>query len=437
MKKIVFFAALLLGLLPCLQLTGFGKGVNHVWAQPPAPAPAEVQPILISNVTAHLGDGNVIPNALIAVRDGKIEMISQINVGRDFPGYRVIEGDGQHLYPGFIAPNTTLGLTEIGMVRATNDYREVGEMNPNVRSLIAYNTDSDVLPTIRANGVLLAQVCPEGGVFSGTSSVVQLDAWNWEDAAVRADDGVHLHWPRRMSYNFRTHQVEEDKDYGKKLDELRRFMLEAQAYLQKESPAEKNLKFEALRGVFEGRQNLYLHATDAQSIMAGVLFAEDFGIRPVLVGGRDAYLLTDFLKEKDIPVILSTTFALPAYPEDDIAQPFKTPAILQEAGILFCFSQGGSWSWQDRNLGFVAGQAVAHGLPYEAAVQALTQNAALILGIEDRAGYLRVGGPATFFLSKGDALDMRTNQVTHAFIDGREIVLDDKQKALYRKFRGR
>ncbi len=414
-----------------------GLSPNAAPAQPPAPAPPEAEPILISNVTAHLGDGNVIPNALIAVRDGKIEMIAQINVDRGFPGYRVIEGEGQHLYPGFISPNTTLGLTEISMVRATNDYRETGNMNPNVRSLIAYNTDSDVLPTIRANGVLLAQICPEGGVLSGTSSVVQLDAWNWEDAAVRTDDGVHLHWPRRMSYNFRTHQVQEDKNYAKKLDELQRFFLEAQAYLQKENPTEKNLKFEAMRAVFEGRQNLYLHADDAQAIMAGVLFAEELGIHPVLVGGRDSYLITDFLKEKNVPVILSTTFALPAYPEDDVAQPFKTPAVLHEAGILFCFSQGGSWSWQDRNLPFVAGQAVAHGLPYEAAVQALTQNAATILGIQDHAGYLRVDGPATFFLSEGDALDVRTNKLTHAFIEGREIVLDDKQKGLYRKFRKR
>ncbi len=407
---------------------------NFIRAQPPAPAPPQIEPILISDVTAHLGDGNVIPNALIAIRDGKIEMIAQINAGRGFPGYRVIEGEGMHLYPGFIAPNTTLGLTEISLVRATNDHREVGRINPNVRSIIAYNTDSDILPTIRANGVLLAQICPEGGILSGTSSVVQLDAWHWEDAVVRMDDGVHLHWPQRMTFNPHTRKMEENYMYKKQLNELRLFFAEAQAYCSEENPAEKNLKFEAMRDVFDGEKNLYLHAQDVKDIMSGVLFAEGFGVRPILVGGRDSWMVTDFLREKDIPVILQTTFSLPARPDEDIDQPFKTPAMLYEAGILFCFSWGGSWSWQDRNLPFVAGQAVAYGLPYEAAVQALTQNPARILGIEDRAGALRVDGPATFFLCTGDALDMRSNQVVHAFIDGREIVLDDKQKALYRKF---
>ncbi len=421
-------------LLSCLSFLSFCLSANVSRAQPPQPAPKQFEPVLISNVTAHLGDGNVIPHALIAVRDGKIEMIAQVNVGRGFPGYRVIDAEGQHLYPGFIAPNTTLGLTEIGQVRATNDYLEVGEFNPNVRSIIAYNTDSDILPTVRANGVLLAQICPQGGVLSGTSSVVQLDAWNWEDAVVRQDDGVHLNWPRRMTYDFRKHRQGPNKNYEKELQKLYRFFREAQAYAQKEKPLEINLKFEALRAVFAGESNLYLHADKARDIMAGVLFAEEFGLRPILVGGRESYLITDFLREKEVPVILSTTFALPSSPDEDIDQPFKTPAMLHEAGILFCFSQGGSWSWQDRNLPFVAGQAVAYGLPYEAAVQALTQNAAKILGVEDRAGALRTGAPATFFLSTGDALDIKTNRLTHAFIDGREIILDDKQKQLYRKF---
>lgn len=427
-KQLSLFSTLL-----CTVFIGLSAKVSQ--AQPPSPAKQQLQPILISDVTAHLGDGNVIPNALIAIRDGKIEMIAQINVGRGFPGYRVIEGNGMHLYPGFIAPNTTLGLTEISQVRATNDYRETGQLNPNVRSIIAYNTDSDILPTVRSNGVLLAQICPQGGILSGSSSVVQLDAWNWEDAAIRIDDGVHLNWPHRMGFDMQRRQMMPNKEYDQQLKILQQFFQEAQAYAQNEKPTPHNLKFEALRAVFNGERNLYLHADDARSIMSAVLFLENFNIHPVLVGGRDAYLITDFLKEKDIPVILSTTFALPSRADEDIDQPFKTPAILHEAGILFCFSQGGRWSWQDRNLPFVAGQAVAYGLPYEAAIQALTQNAAAILGISDRAGALRVGGPATFFLCKGDALDMKSNQITHAFIDGREIDLSNKHTQLYEKFK--
>ena len=101
----------------------------------------------------------------------------------------------KHIYPAFIAPNTTIGLTEIDAVRATHDYAETGNINPNIRSLIAYNTDSKIINTVRTNGILIAQVTPQGGLISGQSSVVYLDGKNWQDAVLKADDGIHINWP--------------------------------------------------------------------------------------------------------------------------------------------------------------------------------------------------------------------------------------------------
>lgn len=408
-------------------------------AQPPTPAPAQRGNVLILGATAHLGNGQVLPNSAIAFENGKLTLVADAATVRLDPSRfsKIFDASGKHVYPGFIATNSRLGLVEVEAVRATQDFSEIGAYNPNARSIIAYNTDSDIQPTVRSNGVLLAQVAPTGGVVSGTSSVVQLDAWNWEDAAVRTDDGVHLNWPspqprRRFGPPGRTPEQETENAYDKNVGEIRRFFAEAKAYCQNAAPETKNPRFEAMRGIFAGKQNLYIHTGNARTMQEAVLFAEQIGARPVLVGATDAWLITDFLREHGVPVILDKIQRLPARDDEDVDQPFKTPAALHAAGIPFVFA--GEGAWQQRNLPFQAGQAIGHGLPYEAAVQALTLSPAAILGIGNTTGSLEVGKDATLFISEGDALDMRTNQVRAAFIQGREINLDNKQKVLQRRF---
>jgi imidazolonepropionase-like amidohydrolase len=222
------------------------------------------------------------------------------------------------------------------------------------------------------------------------------------------------------------------EQYEKEVMALRRFFEEARAYTQQARLETKNPRFEAMRGVFAQKQNLYIHVEAAKLMQEAVLMAEQFGLRPVLVEASDAWLVADFLKTHNVPVILAKTQRLPSREDEDLDQPYKTAATLQEKGILFAFSEEGGW--RQRNLGFQAGQAIGFGLPYEAAVSALTLNVAKILGIETTAGSLEVGKDATLFISEGDALDMRTAQVTAAFIQGREISLDNKQKELYRKY---
>jgi imidazolonepropionase-like amidohydrolase len=402
-----------------------------------SPAPAQNSPVLIWGATAHLGDGTIIANSAIGFEGGKLTLVADATTIRlDRSKYpTVYDATGKHVYPGFIALNTNLGLAEIEAARATVDYADIGQYNPNLRSIVAYNTDSDVIPTVRSNGILLAQVTPQGGTISGASSVVQLDAWNWEDATYRSDEGIHLNWPALQSFGgwqSGSPGMRKNEQYEKDVQALRRFFEEARAYAQQPVPAVKNLRFEALRGLFSQKSTLYIHTGNAKTIQESVLFAESFGLKKVLVGASDAWMVTDFLKNHDVPVILHKTQSLPAREDEAVDQTFKTAALLHEQGILFALSNDGFW--QQRNLPFQAGQAVGFGLPNEAGVRTLTLNAAKILGIEQTCGSLETGKDATLFISEGDALDMRSCKVTAAFIQGRTINLDNKHKQLNQRF---
>lgn len=401
------------------------------------PAAPQSENILITGAIAHLGNGKVINNSAIAFENGKLTIVADATTVRiDASKYKVIDARGKHVYPGFIAPNTQLGLTEIAAVRATRDASELGRVNPNLRAIIAYNTDSNVIPTVRSNGVLMAQISPVGGRISGQSSIVNLDAWNWEDAAYVTDEGIHLSWPRMFRYSgwwAEPGEIKKNEKYEEQKKEFEDLFKDGQAYAKNEKANPVNLKLESLRGLFDKTKTLYVHTQEMKTMTEAILFAESYDVKLVLVGGEESWMMTDLLKEKNIPIILSQVHSLPSREDEDIDQPFKTPALLQEAGVNFCFSVDGFW--QQRNLPFQAGQAIGFELDYEDAVTALTLNAATILGIDETTGSLEVGKDATLFISEGDALDMRTCKVTTAFIQGRMIDVDNKQKALYRKFK--
>ena len=392
---------------------------------------------LYANVTIHIGNGEVIEQGMIGVRDGKIDLVESMDAEVSAKYDLTIDGEGKHIYPGFIAPNTRLGLEEVQSVRATRDYREVGHFNPNIRSIIAYNTDSKVVPTVRSNGVLLAQVVPEGGRISGQSSVVYTEAENWEDAALMLDNCVHLHWPNRVRYTgwwAQKGRTELDKNYNKNLQAIRVYFDAAKAYAQKKEVTQKNLKFETMKALFSKTKKLVVHVNDVRSIMDAINTLQTYGVEVVIQGGAESWKIADFLKEKNVAVILDDIHQLPRREDSDIDQPFKTPAMLQEKGVKFAFSMRIQGSWNVRNLMFQAGQAVSYGLDKEAAVRALTLSTAEILGIDKKVGSLEKGKDATFVVSKGDALDVRTSVITDAFMAGRKVDLGDKQKALYEKY---
>jgi len=412
-------------------------------AQQPTPAPPQSKSILITGGTVHVGDGKVIDEGAVGFRDGRIDFVG-FNYGAKAAYDTVINVAGQHVYPGFIGPNTTLGLAEIEAVRASVDRADIGKMEPELRTLVAYNSASVVIPTIRSNGVLIAQVVPRGMTISGTSSIVQLDAWDWEEAAVRADDGVHLNWP--TAYDRRGWWAEPDEtEQGKKderaekIQEVRDFIRKAKAYSSVAAPQKVDLRMEAMRGIFDGKKTLFVHANAAREITEAVQFAKAEGVkRIVIVGGYDAWRVADLLRDNKVDVILRRLHSLPLRPEDDVDLPYRMPALLKEKGVRFCLDRAGDMEAMGlRNLPFQAGTAIAYGLSPEDALRAITLDAAAILGIDNRLGSLVVGKDATLIVSQGDALDMRTNAITHAFIQGRNILLDDHHKRLYQQYKER
>ena len=409
--------------------------------QNPTVAPAQTRSVLIMNATAHIGDGTVMENAAIGFRNGKLDMVADARTIRLAANAydETIDAAGKQVYPGFIATNSTLGLHELDAIRPANDVAETGAFKPGIRSAIAYNTDSEIIPTVRLNGVLMGQITPRGGVISGTSCVMQFDAWNWEDALIKADDGVHLNWPGvfHKHYDKGKVNVEKVKTYDQQLREIHTFFNEARAYCAVKEPALRELRFEGLRGVFNGSQRLYVHADDAKSIQEALNFKTSQSVKHmVIVGGYDAHLVADQLKANQVAVLLRRLHELPMYAEDDVDLPYKLPMLLHQAGVEFALQNEGDMERMGaRNLPFYAGTAVAYGLPYEEAVRSLTQSPAKILGIDSTCGTLEVGKDATLFISNGDALDMRTNALTHAFIQGRSIVLRSKQTELYEKYK--
>lgn len=431
MRKIFLTLSLFVGLAAAAQETVL-------------PAKPQTGDMYITNATIHVGNGKVIENGTIHIKDGKIMEVGN-NVSVPSGATNVVDAKGKQVYPGLILPTSTLGLNEIGAVRASQDYRELGDMNPNVRALVAYNTDSKVINTLRSNGILLANVVPQGNFVAGTSSVVQLDAWNWEDAAYKTDAGVHVYFPTLMPRpNFgrfgggggggpQAPQTDPVKEGLEKIESLKVFLREAKAYLAAPTHEETNLKFEAVKGLFDKKQKFYVHANTAKQILAALDFVKEFSFDMVIVGGSESYQVADLLKQHNVSVILQQPHSLPTAEDDDVDQPYKTAAALQKAGVLFAISDDDAQT-RGRNLPFNAGTAAAYGLTKEEALAAITLNVAKIMGVADKTGTIEPGKDANIIISDGDILDMRTSNVTAAFIQGRKIDLTDKHKLLNERY---
>ena len=429
MKKINTY--ILLAFLLCTSV--------NIAQQTPAPKQTKERAIAIVGATAHIGNGEVITNSIIVFKNGKIETVGDSRVIKmDFTNIDVINAEGKHVYPGFIATNSSLGLVEIEAVRATNDQDEVGAMIPHVRSLIAYNSESKVIESMRPNGILMAQISPKGGRISGTSSIVQLDAWNWEDAVIKENDGVHLNWPASFTRMRRSSDeprgLKPNKDYTKQIDNIQSFVNESKAYLSGDKSV-INLPYEAMKDLYNGSSKLYVHVNNVKGITDAVEFSIKNDIKSlVIIGGSEAYKITDFLKQHNIPVLLNNPHSLPSNDDQDYDLPFKTAKILTDGGIVVGIQGGNTSTFNARNLPFYAGTCAAYGLDKEEALKLITSNTAKILGINDTCGTLENGKDATLFISEGDALDMRTNKLTRAFIQGRDISLETHQTKLNKRY---
>lgn len=412
--------------------------VYQGFTQVPIPVGPQAGPVLLKGGTAHLGNGQVIQNSVIAFDKGKLTLVQAASDKLDVSSYQVIDITGKQVYPGFILANSQLGLEEVSSVRAMSDSRERGSMNPNIRAIISYNTDSEYIPTMRFNGILTAESTPRGGIISGTSSIMEMEGWNWEDAAHTMDVGVHVNWPNRIVRRFDfatfTRKEEPNKRYGETITMLKDFFAEAKAY-GAASNRDKNLKLEAMQGLFDGTKILMLHAGSGKEIVESIRFAQQQGVKKItLHASSDALQVADFLAENKISVILPTTQRVPRRAGNAVDLPYELPHLLTEKGVEVTISNTGESLGNARNLPFFVGTAIAYGMDKEEALKTITSNAAKALGVEDRLGTLEVGKDATLFVSEGDALDYGGNILMHAFISGKQVVLDNKQQELYKRF---
>ena len=414
-----------------------------LFAQVPEPVNDQTKPVLIYNAFIHIGDGNTIKNGFISFDNGKITDVSSEDLDLEsgtFNNFLKINANGSHLYPGLILPNSKVGLEDISAVRATVDHTEVGELNSNIRSLIAFNTDSEVISTFRYNGILLSQVVPDGSFVTGNSSIMMMEGWNWEDAAYKIDDGMHVKWPRKTyppsRWSGQT-SFRDNPNYKSSVDMINKFLIDSRSYfnLNGDENKEVNLKLEAMVDVFNGKKKIYLHVGSREQIIESVQMFQKHGINDlVLVGANDALYAIDFILENDLPVLLNNLHRVPSRNHEDVDLPYKLPYLLQKEGVLVGLTASGSLHSQ-RNLPFLAGTAAGYGLGKEEALKLITSNNAKILGIDNVTGTIMVGKDANIIISKGDILDMKSSVIEYAFITGRKVNLDGKQQILYDRFK--
>jgi len=409
------------------------------------PAPKQSKPIALVGATVHTVSGDVIADGTILFEEGKIKTIGPDPALPE--NCEQIDVNGKHVYPGLISANTSLGLVEINAVRATRDFAETGDINPNVRAEVSFNPDSELIPVTRANGITVALSVPTSGLISGSSALMMLDGWTWEAMALKTPAGLHVHWPKMLlnrSPAAKKSEQEQLKDRNKQIKRIKQAFVQARAYMKARQADAKqdvpyhdtDLRWEAMIPVLKKDTPVIIHADEIMQIQAAIDWAVAEDVRVIIMGGYDAWRVTDLLKEHDIPVILTGTHRLPMRRWEDYDMPFKVAKKLAEAGVKFCIAtQGGPFGTaHERNLPYQAATAAAYGLSKTEALKAVTLYPAEILGVGDRLGSLEVGKDATLIVTDGDPLEI-TTQVEMEFIQGRQIQLESRHTQLYDKYR--
>lgn len=406
------------------------------------PGKPQNKPIALVGGTIHTITQGTIENGVVLFDKGKIIAVGKnVNIPKDA---EIINISGKHVYPGLINAFTTVGLIEIGAVRATRDVTEVGLINPNVRAEVAFNPDSEHPPVTRANGITTVLVVPTGELIAGQSALMMLDGWTWEEMTLKAPVGLHIYWPRMIppsTVRFSRQSPEElKKETERRLQLIRETFQKARAYKKaKESEAQKgipyhetDLKYEAMIPVLEGKVPVFVHANSSKEILSAIEWAESEKVKIVIVGGSDAWKVADVLKNKNIPVILTNIHRLPSTRDSEYDEPFTVAYNLYKAGVKFCIGGEGGY-YNERNLPYQAATCAAFGLPKDEALKAITIYPAEILGVADKVGSIEPGKDATLIVTTGDPLEIPT-QVVYEFIQGRKVDLTNRQTKLYEKY---
>lgn len=425
--------------LCCLTVL-FAPRVGFAGFEVPGDAPAGL--LILEHGTIHPLTSETIEDGVLVIENGKITRLGRADAVKVPEGDDVTRIDitGKHVYPGLIDADTTMGLVEIDAVRATNDMRETGRINPNVRGGAAFNPDSEMVPVARAGGVLLSLTVPRGGTISGRSSLMRMDGWTAEDMTILPTVAMHVNWPSRprRSWSNEETEAEQLKERSERLESLRDFLKEVRAYSamkDKDDATDFDAKLDAMVPVIKGEMPMFVHANATGQIQEAIAFGNRESVKVVIVGGQDAPECADLLKQHDIPVIVTGTHRLPRRRHSEYDESFRIPAKLKAAGVTYCLAGYARFSASlVQNLAHQAGTAAAFGLTPEEAVKAITLYPAKILGVDDHFGSLSAGKEATLIVTDGDILEVTTT-VEKAFMQGRVIDLNNRHKRLYSKWK--
>lgn len=408
------------------------------------PGEDQKRPIILKGGILHTVSTDVFEGYDILFSKGKIVRIEK-NIMAS-PETDVYDVFGKHIIPGYIAPITRIGLVEIGLVKQTRDFAERGSFNPNVKANVSYNPDSDLIPITRSNGVLVVNSVPAGGRISGQSSVMMLDGWTWEQATLKHPSGLHINWPSmRINYgaNVKKSEKQQKEEIQKSIRDLDHMVRDVRAYFQRIKQRSRiagerqksDLRLESMIPFVVEKKKIFIHADEARQIKSAVEWAKKNDLKIIIVGGSDSWRLTDLLVKNNIPVVIDQVEKIPTRRFEPIHLPYKLPFLLKQAGVQFCLNTiiGYPHDGNIRNLPNEAMRAAAYGLDKSEALRSITLSTAEILGVDDMIGSLDIGKDATFFISETPPMEMNP-KILMAFIQGKEVDLNNHQKMLYKKY---
>lgn len=419
------------------------------------PGPIHADTLLLTGATVHTVSGEVLSPGDVLVENDKIARVgSNLNA----PSAMKVDLSGLHIYPGMVALDTALGLTEIEAVHATADNSEVGDFTPDVESWIAVSPDSELIPVARANGIACFEPAPAGGLVPGQSGLVLVEGWTTEQRTIKKPAALHVFWPAmeldvgarqggRRGRGPRPRSLDEQaKERRAKVREVIDFFDEAKAYAKAkeaggkgDTPAPQKVPaWEAMLPYVRSELPIMVHADEVRQIRSAVSWAVTNHYRMILAGGRDADLVAGLLASNNIPVVFTETYTQPVRDTESYDVHFGAPEVLHEAGVKVAFSVGPRAfdASSVRNQPYSAAQAVAFGLPATEALKGLTLYPAQFMGIADRLGSIEPGKDATLFAADGDILDIRS-QVKRMWVGGKEISLESRHTRLYQKYKNR
>ena len=408
------------------------------------PGEDQKRPIILKGGILHTVSTDILEGYDILFSKGKIVRIEK-NIMAS-PETDVYDVFGKHIIPGYIAPITRIGLVEIGLVKQTRDFSERGSFNPNVKANVSYNPDSDLIPITRSNGVLVVNSVPAGGRISGQSSVMMLDGWTWEQATLKHPSGLHINWPS-MSINYganvKKSEKQQKEEIQKSIRDLDHMVRDVRAYFQRIKQRSRiagerqksDLRLESMIPFVVEKKKIFIHADEARQIKSAVEWAKKNDLKIIIVGGSDSWRLTDLLVKNNIPVVIDQVEKIPTRRFEPIHLPYKLPFLLKQAGVQFCLNTiiGYPHDGNIRNLPNEAMRAAAYGLNKSEALRSITLSTAEILGVDDMIGSLDIGKDATFFISETPPMEMNP-KILMAFIQGKEVDLNNHQKMLYKKY---